>query len=402
MRILNVTQSYAPFFEFGGPPVKVRALAEGLAARGNQVTVLTADWGLDKKPADASGQSLPVPGPFGRTQDASGVRAVYLPTWLHYHAISWNPALARYLRAQIADFDVVHIFGLYDLLGIRVASECRKRTIPYIVEPIGMFVPIVRNIKLKQMYHRFLGDKFLRGAAAIVATSEQEKQELQNGGIPNEKILIRRNGVSPPRKFPEPGAFRRLLGLSGHAKLLLFLGRLSKKKNPELLLNAFADVVKRLPTVGDELHLAFVGPDENGMRATLQARSTKLGLSTRVHFVGPLSGEPKWSAYQDADIFLLPSQNENFGNTAAEAIAAGTPVLLTTACGIAPIIADIAGLAVNADEVSLSMGLERLLLEDSLYRKLKTGCAIACASLGWEEPVRAMEDLYRTLAGAGK
>ena len=49
MRILNVTETYAPFLEFGGPPVKVRALSEGLARRGHQVTVLTADWGLEKR-----------------------------------------------------------------------------------------------------------------------------------------------------------------------------------------------------------------------------------------------------------------------------------------------------------------------------------------------------------------
>src|SRR2546429_5139556 len=46
--LLNVTETYAPFLEFGGPPVKVRALAEGLARSGHPVTVLTADWGLEK------------------------------------------------------------------------------------------------------------------------------------------------------------------------------------------------------------------------------------------------------------------------------------------------------------------------------------------------------------------
>ena len=58
MRILNVTQSYAPFYEFGGPPVKVEALANGLAQRGHSVTVLTADWGYaQRKEADSDGVS---------------------------------------------------------------------------------------------------------------------------------------------------------------------------------------------------------------------------------------------------------------------------------------------------------------------------------------------------------
>src|SRR5574340_1232879 len=65
MRVLNVTQSYAPFFEFGGPPAKVRALAEGLARKGHSVTVLTADWGLDRR-LELLKEGPAMPGPFGR------------------------------------------------------------------------------------------------------------------------------------------------------------------------------------------------------------------------------------------------------------------------------------------------------------------------------------------------
>jgi glycosyltransferase involved in cell wall biosynthesis len=398
MRVLNVTQTYAPFFEFGGPPVKVRALAEGLAAKSIQVTVLTADWGLGKRLHPSPDEPAAVPGPFGNKRDVNGVTAIYLPTWLHFHSVSWNPALGRYLRARLQNFDVVHIFGLYDLLGARVAAECRKRAIPYVVEPIGMFVPIVRNIWLKRQYHRVYGRELFAGAGRIIATSEQERTELQAGGVPNEKIVLRRNGVQIPAQIPARGKFRDSLHLPPNAKLLLFLGRLSQKKSPDLLLNAFADVSHRQKSLQDSLHLAFVGPDEAGMSARLKASATQLVVQSRVHFPGPLSGEAKWSAYRDADIFVLPSQNENFGNTAAEAVAAGTPVVLTDQCGIAPLIANIAGLVVKHDQAELASAIESLLLGDSLYRKLKEGCAIAAASLAWEEPLQEMEALYRTLA----
>src|SRR5208337_4567078 len=181
------------------------------------------------------------------------------------------------------------------------------------------------------------------------------------------KIVLRRNGVTPPDALPERGAFRKSLGIPADATLILFFGRLSQKKSPELLLQAFAQIAPKINTA----HLAFVGPDESGMRAKLQHRTQELGVTQRVHFSGPLSGQPKWSAYRDADIFVLPSQNENFGNTAAEAVVAGTPVLLTDRCGIAPRIADVAGLSVSCDRDSLSLGMQRLLTEDALYRKLK-------------------------------
>ena len=111
MRILNVTQTYAPFLEFGGPPVKVRALSEAMARRDHQVTVLTADWGLERRFPGGVEPSGTTRSPFGWRRDENGVQAIYLPTWLHYRALSWNPALKRFTRARLLNFDVVHIFG---------------------------------------------------------------------------------------------------------------------------------------------------------------------------------------------------------------------------------------------------------------------------------------------------
>ncbi len=250
--------------------------------------------------------------------------------------------------------------GLYDLLGFRVAAECRKHNIPYVVEPIGMFVPIVRNLPLKHVYHRLFGRELLAGAAAIIATADQEKAELIAGGISKDKIVVRRNGVDVPASLPPRGAFRVSLQIPEDAKLLLFLGRLSSKKSPDLLLRAFADVINRQKLPRNQLHLAFVGPDEGGMLRSLQSATSKLDLAGSVHFVPPLSGDSKWSAYRDADIFVLPSQNENFGNTAAESVAAGTPVILSDHCGIAPLLAGIAGLAVPHNQAQLA-GCDRIL-----------------------------------------
>ncbi len=399
MRILNVTQSYAPFFEFGGPPAKVRALAEGLSARGHEVTVLTSDWGLQKRLSEHPEEPTALHGPFGSRRELNGVTAIYLPNWFHYRAVSWNPALPRYLRARLADFDIVHIFGLYDLLGARVAAECRKRGIPYVVEPIGMFVPIVRNVFLKRIYHRLFGQNLLAGASAVIATADQEKSELRAGGIPADKIIVRRNGVEVPQSLPARGSFRASLQLPPNAKLLLFLGRLSRKKSPDLLLNAFAEVYNRQTALKNSLHLAFVGPDEGGMLSSLQDAAANLGLGSHVHFVPPISGDSKWAAYVDADIFVLPSQNENFGNTAAESVVAGTPVILTDQCGIAPLLAGLAGMVIPHDQAQLASAIESLLSNEILYRKLKGGCPTAVQSLSWEQPLVSMDRLYRTLAG---
>lgn len=396
MRILNVTETYAPFLEFGGPPVKVRALSEGLTQRGHQVTVLTADWGLEKSMQRQEGRITAERSPFGWRRDENGVQAIYLPTWLRYRAVTWNPAVRRYCRARLQNFEVVHIFGLYDLLGPAVAAECRVRNLPYVLEPIGMFVPIVRNLWLKRLYHLIWGRRTMEGASAVTATSNQEAEELTAGGISRAKIVLRRNGVEVPASWPERGSFRREHGISSDSKLVLFLGRLSVKKSPELLLKAFAELLKR--STGIPAMLVFAGPDEGGVRAQLDQMASQLGIRSRVQFAGPVFGQAKWAAYRDADLFVLPSQNENFGNTAAEAVAAGTPVIVTEQCGIAPLLADEAGLVVAHDAAVLSEALKRILGEPEVRTRLARGCAQVTSRLGWDEPVRNMEALYTTLA----
>jgi len=357
--------------------------------------VLTADWGVEARAGSGAKESGMERSPFGWRQEKNGVQAIYLPTWLRYRALSWNPAAKRFCRARLQNYDVAHIFGIYDFLGPAVAAACRHRHIPYVVEPIGMFVPIVRSFRLKRMYHSLLGSAMLKGSRFVVATSQKEAAELASAGLPPEKIVLRRNGVDVPAVLPERGEFRAAHGISPDVKLVLFLGRLSQKKSPDVLLQAFAMLAN--PLCGSRLQLAFVGPDEDAMKPQLLQMAEQLGVASRVQFCGVLFGEAKWAAYRDADLFVLPSQNENFGNTAAEAAAAGTPVIVTEECGIAPLLAGIAGLAVPHDAAAISRAIERVFVEPGLHARFAAGCSEAASRLGWEEPVRAMEGLYGRL-----
>jgi glycosyltransferase involved in cell wall biosynthesis len=400
MRILNVTQTYFPFLEFGGPPVKVRSLSQQLVKLGHHVTVLTADWGLQSRASALPIRSSMERSPFGRRLEESGIEAFYLTSWLGFRALTWNPGIAKFCRARLWNFDVVHIFGLYDFLGPGVAAACRRSRIPYVVEPIGMFVPIVRSFLLKRMYHLTLGSRMLRGSPKIIATSPQEVAELASSGLPARKIVVRRNGVEIPETLPERGKFRAALGILENTKFILYLGRLSEKKSPDVLLRAVAALCDKQR--GAEICLVFAGPDEGGMKKKLLQVASELGINSRVHVQGATFGEQKWSAYRDADVFVLPSQNENFGNTAAEAIVAGTPVVVTNKCGIAPLLVDVAGLVVEHDPASIAQALARVLWEPGLHARLSAGCKIVAARLDWDEPAREMETLYGNLVHGEK
>jgi glycosyltransferase involved in cell wall biosynthesis len=394
MRLLHVTQSYYPFLAMGGPTVKVRALAHGLAASGHDVTVLTADLGLDKTKQEIA---QAVPGPWGFEARENGVEAIYLRTRAKYRALTWNPGVAAFCRQRLGGYDLTHIYGLYDLVGPRVAGACRRIPRPYVVEPMGMFLPIVRSIWMKRLYHDALGGRLLRGASRVIATSEQERQELLEGGIANSKIVVRRNGIEVPGHFPPAGMFRNQWDISKDAKLVLFLGRLVSKKSPDLMLEVFSKWSQRGNGSRGSV-LVMAGPDEgDGFRQHLEAMTAQMGLNGRVLFTGPLYGDAKWAAYRDADVFVLPSQNENFGNTAAEAIACGTPVLVTDRCGIAPIVDRGAGLVVPHDCAALEAGLAKILDDPAFAARLRGECRGVANSLSWAEPLAQMETLYQKL-----
>lgn len=388
MRILKVAQTYYPYLSEGGRPAKVRAIAQTLVQRGHQVMVLTA--GL---------------GPRADDRNFDGIEAIYLSTIARYRAITVNPGVVPFCLRRLRGFDLVHIYGLYDLLGPTVAFFCRRFGIPYVVEPMGMFRPIVRNIRLKRLYHRLLGQRLIRGARYLIATSEQERQELVEGGVPEGKVVVRRNGIEGPERLPEPGAFRQRWGIAPEAKVVLFLGRLVEKKSPDLLIEAFArclGVRHKAQGIADKetsaLLLVIAGPDErDGYRERLEALTVQLGLDKHVLFTGPLYGDAKWAAYRDADVFVLPSQNENFGNTVAEAIACGTPVVVTDRCGIAPLVDGRAGLVVSHDEQVLAEALERILSDAPLQERFRQGCLQVAQGLSWDEPVEQMEALYRRM-----
>ncbi|MFZ0333515.1 MAG: glycosyltransferase [Candidatus Acidiferrales bacterium] len=392
MKILKTAQAYYPFQEKGGPVVKVRAIALGLAQRGHSVAILTPDWGFQPSMAPMMAAEKCR---WGWCAQEQGVKAIFLRGAGHYRTLSLNPGMVSFSRASLGDFDVVHLYGLYDLLGPTVAFFCRRNHIPYVVEPMGMFRPIVRNIGLKKAYHRVLGKRLLDGAHRLIATSDQEKRELVEGGVEPGRVIVRRNGVEIPQSVPERGVFREEWQIPSRAKMVLYLGRLEPKKSPELLVEAFAQW-RKTSQFGANSVLVIAGPEhDRAYSAQVKSWASSLRITDAVRFTGPLYEERKWAAYRDADLFVLPSQNENFGNSAAEAMACGTPVIVTDQCGIAPIIKGRAGLIVSHDSASIAAALKIGLEDEDAAARFRNACPLVVKELSWDEPISEMVEIYR-------
>jgi glycosyltransferase involved in cell wall biosynthesis len=396
VRILKVVQAYYPFQEKGGPVVKVRALARGLAHRGHQVTVLTADLGLRER----NGHGMDVGRcDWGWRSEEDGVEAIYLPVLAHYRALTLNPRVVRFCRESLGRFDVVHFYGLYDLLGPSVSYFCRRQQVPYLIEPMGMYRPIDRSFRLKRLWHGSLGNSFWRKAARIVATSEMERQELLDGKVPPGNIVIRYNGVDPGAytSLPRRGGFRSKWGIPAEDPLIVFLSRLIPRKGADILIQAFASAC---PSLG---RLVIAGPEgETGYRAYLEKCARESGIESRVLFTGPLYDEEKWAALADADVFALPSRYENFANAPAEAMACGVPVIITDACGIRSLVEGQAGLIVAPEKDALSEALGRLIHDKELYSRMKEGCHRVTDQLSWDRLTEQMEGYYAQALATGR
>ena len=388
MRILNVAQTYYPYLAEGGRPAKVRILSRKLADRGHEVTVLTAnlgedDWSRNAEPPERTTMGLRL--------NEHGVVAIYLRTWLRYRTLTINPGLLRFCRASLKGFDLVHFYGLYDLLGPAVSYFCRRQEIPYVIEPMGMYRPIDRNIQMKRMWHRSVGDAFWRNAHKFIATSELEQQELVEEGIPLQKIVIRYNGIDASvfSGGSTPKTFRAKWGIPAGEHMILFLSRLIPRKGADILIEAFAEAC---PESG---HLVIAGPEgEPGYRAYLERRARDSGVASRIILTGPLYDEEKKAAFTEADLFVLPSRYENFANVAAEAIACGVPVIITPYCGIRSLVDGRAGLVVPPEKQPLAAALYQMVHDTALRHRLKEGCRAVTNQLSWDHLAEQMETCY--------
>ena len=373
LRILFTSPAYFPARAFGGPIWMARELNERAVLRGHAVDVLTTslrDIG--------AGRST-----HTRRELVGGVRVTYLATPLRYRWMGITPTLPLWLR-RTGRPDVVHIFGFRDPLGTAVAWWCRRRQIPYVLEPLGMFEPRVRKVRFKRLFDRTAVRSVTEGAAVIVATSEHEKERIVASGADPARVEIRGNGFPAPLDAVPSGRLRSLLGLDGEP-LVLYVGRLASGKGIELLLEA----LQELPGA----HLGLVGPDDgHGVGAAVQAAQAAPATAGRVHRLEPQ--ERPLELYGDADVFVLASAGESFGMVAAEAAAAGTAVVVTDRCGVAEFLGD-AALVVPYDGDAVRSAIGRLLSDDELRARLGAAGREVAERFSWDVMVERQEEIYR-------
>jgi glycosyltransferase involved in cell wall biosynthesis len=379
MRILHVVPSYLPATRYGGPIYSVHALCVALVERGHHVEVFTTN-------VDGPGVSDV---PVSQAVYIDGVKVTYFEASIG-RRIYRSSSMGAALTTRVSSFDVVHLHSVFLWPTSAAAAQARKCGVPYVLAPRGMLVRDLISSKsslLKSVWIRLFERRNLANASAIHVTSKVEADEITALGLPMPHVAVMPNGV----EVPDLSCNSELTDDAGSLPhpLILSLGRISWKKGLDSLIKALAHV--------PDATLVIAGNDEENYTSVLHGIASQLQLTDRIKFIGPIYGDAKWRLIKHADVFVLPSKNENFGNAVLEAMACGVPVIVTPGVGLASIIeAANAGLVCSDDPPELGRNISMLLADRDRRRSMgDRGKALARANFTWDAIALQAEGCYQ-------
>ena len=315
MRILRCVRSVN---RGGGGPIEgLLQMSQLHLQQGHEVEVLSLDGSSDPCVAECP---LPV-NAIGATSAGYGFSR------------QWD----RWLRANHQRFDAVVVHGLWQYQSFGTWRALRHTTTPYFVFAHGMLDPWFKHAyplkHIKQwLYWPWAEYRVLRDARAVFFTCEEERRLARESfWLYRSEERVVNYGTSSPGGDPakQREAFYAVAPQLRDKRLILFLGRIHEKKGCDVIIEAFQRVMQSGTPSTRDLRLVIAGPDPDGWSIKLQRLAQRLGVADQICWPGMLTGDVKWGAFPAAEIFALPSHQENFGIPVVEALACALPVLIT-------------------------------------------------------------------------
>jgi glycosyltransferase involved in cell wall biosynthesis len=371
----------------GGPALSVAGLATALVRNGLQARIATHDYPE-----------------HGRQVDAPGVQVVSVPVGTIARRVrGFSSALEGAIAAAAADgVDIIHSHGLWMAPNIYARRAAVRLGLPLVISPRGMLDAwsLERGSLRKGLASRAYERRNLQTARIFHATSDMEADAIRNHGLA-QPVAVVPNGVEVPNekgqvaRGPLESRFPELRG----RRWLLFMGRLHAKKGLDLLLDAWG----RLHRNVRDWHMVICGPDLDGLRSELERRIAGDALAASITLTGMLEGAEKESALANADLFVLPTRSENFGNAVAEALAHGTPVVTTTAAPWSDLVTHRCGWWVPPEAAAIEAALRAAmdLPRDHLAAMGARGRQIMVERYGWDAIATQMARVYAWIAHGG-
>jgi glycosyltransferase involved in cell wall biosynthesis len=368
---------YAPAYAFGGSVTVAETIVGGLLDAGHDVTVLTTDV-LDERTRIAL-DAPPIP---------AGATVVRFPNVSHRLATAnaYLPRGARrWLREHVGEYDVVLLQDLYSAVSVWSARAASGAGVPYVLQPLGTASPARERGRsvAKQAFLTAWGGRTVREASTVLHSTDHEADELRAIGARDEQLMR----MPLPLELPvQDGA-----GRSSHPTVA-YVGRLHAIKRIDVLIEAVALVRRSVP----DLTLEVVGPGKRHEQE-LRGHAARLGAGDAVRFHGYVSNEEKLRMLGAAHVSALLSAGEGLPMAALEAMALGTPVVLSEGCHF-PEVDGRAGIVVGGSAQDAAAALERLLGDAGLRERLGEGARALAAEYRREAVMPRMAEALEGLA----
>jgi glycosyltransferase involved in cell wall biosynthesis len=379
MRVLHVIPAVAR--RYGGPSAAVLQMCRALGEAGHDVMLATTD-------ADGAG-ALDVP--LGILTEIEGVKTViYRRQWSE--AFKFSRPLAKWLRTHVPDFDVVHIHALLSHACMAAAQACRHLSVPYIVRPLGTLDPwsLAQKPWRKRVLLAAGGRGALAGADAVHYTAVAEQASVEDafetrGGFVT-PLGIDEAWFAPPIPYEERAA----------APFILSLSRLHPVKALDALIEAFGRVAR------GSWRLVIAGDGDRAYLDTLKALAGRSPAADSIEFHGWVDGADKARLLRTASVLALPSHHENFGVGLAEAMACGTPAVVSRHVMIAGEVAGAGGGWVCDNTVpALAECLARVLSDSRARLEASRAARVHAAQYAWPRVAATLTQAYERVCAAG-
>jgi glycosyltransferase involved in cell wall biosynthesis len=341
MRLLFLSLYFHPARRYGGPIVSTAQLCRGLAARGFEVRALTTD-------ADGPDR-LDVPA--GWREAGENLRIRYCRRLGGKLGELVAPGLLAVLPRQVARTDAVYVWGILVWPLPALALLCRLFGKPLVISPRGMLFPEALAAKggKKRLFLAVL--RRIAGARAVYHVTSEEEARAVREIFPGARTIEVPNGVEVPAEVPAATEGR---------PYLLFLGRLHPHKQIELILSAYAAWTRSLDGA-PPADLVLAGSGDEGYRRSLLETAGREGVAPRVRFLPHVEGADKARLLAGAEGLILASRSENFGLSVAEALAHGTPCVVTRTAPWSGLERERCGFWVEDRTEALAGGIGRLM-----------------------------------------
>lgn len=269
----------------------------------------------------------------------------------------------RWVRAHADRYDAIVVHGIWQFHSIAARFGAGRSRTPLFVFPHGMLDPWFQHTyprkHLMKLVYWALAERWVFSRARAALFTCRTELELARRPFLNRRtpLEVTGFGIAPPPDDVTDGTafFEAYPDLRGK-RLFLFLSRIHEKKGCDLLIDAFARIASNYPNA----RLVIAGPGDNAIVEALKREVTGRGIESQVVWTGMLSGAQKWAALRAAEVFVLPSHQENFGIAVVEALASATPVIITDRVNIWREVAESgAGIVVADTQEGVAEGIAR-------------------------------------------